>query len=61
MYKEYNIRLVNDTQQKYDAIILAVSHKEFLSLDLENLKKDNNTVIFDTKSCLDRKIIDGRL
>lgn len=61
VYKEYNIRLINDIQHKYDAIILAVSHKEFLSLDLENLKKDNNTVIFDTKSCLDRKIIDGRL
>lgn len=59
---EYNIQIeknLND-EVKYDAIILAVAHKEFLSI---NLKKhlNENGVIYDVKGILDRNIIDGRL
>lgn len=57
---EYGINLISKLEGSYDGIILAVSHNEFLSLDFKNLK-NNNAVIFDTKSCLDRSIIDGRL
>lgn len=46
--------------EKYDSIILAVSHKEFLKIDLQKLKKEN-TVIFGTKGCLGRNLVDGRL
>lgn len=59
--EEYNIHLVNNMNQQYDAIVLAVSHKEFLSLNLKELRNGHNTVIFDTKSCLDRNLIDARL
>lgn len=59
--EEYNVSLVPEIKNDYDAIILAVSHKEFLHLDFERLRNGNNTVIFDTKSFLDREIIDGRL
>lgn len=57
---EYGISLCK-TPSKYEAIILAVSHNEFIELDFENLKKRSNSVIFDIKSCLDREIVDSRL
>ncbi|MES2376101.1 MAG: nucleotide sugar dehydrogenase [Bacteroidota bacterium] len=59
--EEYGINLVGNTNQQYDAIILAVSHKEFIQLDFRKLINDHNTVIFDTKACLDRNLIDARL
>ena len=58
---EYDISLVNNTDQQYDAIILAVSHAKFLEIDFKKMSNGNHTVIFDTKSFLDRDIIDARL
>ena len=59
---EYNIQIENelDDEAKYDAIILAVAHKDFLEI---NLKKhlNKNGVIYDVKGILDRNLIDGRL
>lgn len=46
--------------QTYDAIVLAVAHPEFASLDLATLATPK-TVIFDTKAVLDRTMVDGRL
>ncbi len=59
---QYNIELLNSITDNgyYDTIILAVSHKEFLKLDLSNLCT-SKTVIFDTKAVLDREIVDARL
>ena len=57
------VQLINkiETQDAlYDTIILAVSHKEFLTLDLCRLKHDQ-TVVFDTKAVLDRGMVDARL
>ena len=45
----------------YDAIVLAVSHNEYRSLDIVNLKKQGDSVVFDVKGFLDRKIVDERL
>lgn len=59
--EEYGIDLVEGLNDKYDAIILAVSHKEFLTIDYKKLSNSNNTVLFDTKSFLDRSIVDARL
>ena len=59
---EYNIQIeknLND-EVKYDAIILAVAHKEFLNIDLKKHLNENG-VIYDVKGILDRNIIDGRL
>ncbi len=58
---EYGIDLVDGLSSKYDAIILAVSHKEFLTLDYNQLSNGENAVLFDTKSFLDRSIVDARL
>jgi len=41
--------------------VLAVSHKEFLSLDFKNLRADGDSVLFDVKSFLDRSLVDARL
>uniref|UniRef100_UPI004048A9D9 nucleotide sugar dehydrogenase n=1 Tax=Limnohabitans sp. TaxID=1907725 RepID=UPI004048A9D9 len=48
-------------QHGYDAIILAVAHSEFLSLDIGSLKKSADSVVFDVKSSLNRDIVDARL
>ena len=56
--REYNIELKKDIQidiESYDAVVLAVAHDEYRSLDL----KVSDQVVFDIKSVLDRA--DGRL
>jgi len=44
----------------YGAIVLAVAHEEFLSLDFDD-HKDAGTVIYDVKGILDKKLTDGKL
>ena len=59
---EYNINLVSDLKNnKYDSVILAVSHDLFLEINYQKLRKDQNSILFDTKSFLDRNLVDGRL
>lgn len=59
--REYNIEVVRELpEDKYDAVILGVAHKDFLALDVKQLVKDNG-VIYDVKGILPREIIDGRL
>ncbi|WP_339624539.1 nucleotide sugar dehydrogenase [uncultured Winogradskyella sp.] len=60
---EYNIDLkssMSELKLDYDAIILAVSHNEFLEISLDNLKSDK-CVVFDVKSLLPVSAIDARL
>src|SRR5690554_167336 len=59
---EYNLDIVNklDDTIVYDAVVVAVAHSEFLKFDYQKIKR-NNGVIFDTKACLDRALVDGRL
>ena len=58
---EYGITITNKLpRKKYDAVILAVSHNEFLRLDVKKLVVDNG-VIYDVKGILPREIVDGRL
>jgi UDP-N-acetyl-D-galactosamine dehydrogenase len=59
--KEYNINLIDEINKCYDVIILAVSHKEFSTIDYKKLRNGTNSVIFDTKSFLDRELVDARL
>jgi UDP-N-acetyl-D-galactosamine dehydrogenase len=58
--KELKIKL-SKTLKKYDSIILAVSHKEFLSFDFKNLKRKKDSLIFDVKAFLNRDLVDIRL
>lgn len=58
---EYGLEVVNKLpEKKYDAVILAVAHKEFLDMDVNNLTKENG-VVYDVKGILPRDIVDGRL
>ena len=59
--EEYDVEITNTlNDNNFDAVILAVSHKEFLKLDIKSLVK-NGGVVYDVKGFLDRDIIDGRL
>lgn len=58
--KEFGITLTHKTQT-YEAIILAVSHLEFLNTGLNHYKKTNATVVYDIKSFLAPNEVDGRL
>ncbi len=59
---EYGVDILNELKAEalkdYSAIILAVAHKEFASL---NLSKSSNQVIFDVKGILGKEISDARL
>lgn len=60
--REYGIDITGSlpTDQRYDAIVLAVAHSQFTGLDLRQLLNPGG-VIYDVKGILDREIIDGRL
>ncbi|MBD9144289.1 MAG: nucleotide sugar dehydrogenase [Bacteroides clarus] len=59
--KEYGIKVCNILPvEKYDAIILAVAHETFMSLKMESLFS-SETVLYDVKGLLDKKLVDGRL
>jgi UDP-N-acetyl-D-galactosamine dehydrogenase len=63
VYKEYKIAILEapaPTNEKYDAIILSVAHKEFNQLNIRDLVKDCS-VIYDVKGILMKESIDGRL
>ena len=51
--EEYGLSIHNNlddvTLDNYEAVVLAVAHKEFLSLDFAS---DNSQIIFDVKSCI---------
>ncbi len=58
---EYNLLTQKEIPNtKFDAIVLAVGHNEFKSINIHSLLNDNH-VIFDVKGLLDRTLIDGSL
>ena len=59
---EYGIDILNkfDPSKKYEAILLAVAHTEFESINFEEYYKAG-TVVFDAKAVIDRRWVDGRL
>jgi UDP-N-acetyl-D-galactosamine dehydrogenase len=59
--EEYDINLIDSITKNYDSIILAVSHTEFLQLDIRTICTSEASIIFDTKAFLDRRLVDARL
>ncbi|CDF80649.1 UDP-glucose dehydrogenase [Formosa agariphila KMM 3901] len=58
---EFGIDLVTNIEgNTYDSIILAVSHKEFLKLDIAKLKA-TNAIVYDVKGILPNEIVNKRL
>lgn len=60
--KEYGLELTGSLtgNKKYDAVVLAVAHNEFLTLDIPSLMKESH-VIYDVKGCLNPEWVDDRL
>lgn len=59
--REYGIDITNTLPEKqFDAVILAVAHREFEGLNVSELVKPQH-VIYDVKGFLNRDIVDGRL
>ncbi len=57
----YQLKVNNKlSDQKYDAVILAVAHNQFTNIDIASITK-NEHVLFDVKGFLEKEIVDGRL
>ena len=61
-YDEYNLKVNNDLpNKKYNAVIIAVSHKEFTSIDIKSLRSNEASVIYDVKGMFNKQITTSRL
>jgi len=59
--EEHGIDLIDQIKEKYDGILLAVSHNKFSMINIESLKKDSNSVVYDLKGFLPRNLVNSRL
>ena len=59
--QEYGIHLLGQIKDKYDGILLAVSHTKFSTINIETLKKDFNSIVYDLKGFLPKNQVDSRL
>ena len=57
---EYGVSLTKEPKDKYDAVVLAVAHKEFKGIKIESLAKEDG-VIYDIKGFLPKGVADRRL
>lgn len=58
---EYDVDIVNTMPaEKFDTIILAVAHNEFVNIDLDQIVNEKN-IIYDVKGVLPKNKVDGRL
>ncbi len=57
---EYGVELVKAPTGKYQAVILAVAHNQFEKFDIKSFL-ENDGVVYDVKSVLDKEAVDARL
>lgn len=57
---EYGIDLLERPKDRYDGIVLAVSHSSFKNLDLNSIRKDT-AVVYDIKGFYDKELVDAKL
>lgn len=58
---EYNLESTKVLpSKKFDAVVLAVAHKDFLNLNFEEIKKEKS-ILYDVKNYLDSKHVDKSL
>ena len=59
--REYGLKSLKSLpNEKFDAVVLAVSHNKFKELDFLSFKKEN-AIIYDVKNFLEEKLVDGSL
>ena len=59
--QEYGIDLIDEIKEKYDGVLLAVAHNKFSMIDLQSLKRDSESVVFDLKGFFPRNQVNSRL
>jgi UDP-N-acetyl-D-galactosamine dehydrogenase len=59
--QDYGINLIDKISGKYDGILLAVSHTKFSLINIESIKKDFNSIVFDLKGFFPRNQVNSRL
>ena len=59
--REYGIQLIDQIKGKYDGVLLAVAHNAFSKINIPDLKKDSESIVFDLKGFLPRSHVDARL
>jgi len=57
----FGLTLKDQIKEKYDGILLAVSHDKFSKIDITSLKKDAKSIVYDLKGFLPRDQVDARL
>ena len=60
VYRSSSIKLIDKIIKKYEVVILAVAHDQFLEIDYKNILNENY-VLYDVKSILPKKLITLRL
>ena len=60
VYQFSSIKLIDKIIKKYEVVILAVAHDQFLEIDYKNILNENY-VLYDVKSILPKKLITLRL
>ena len=61
-YQDHNLVVYDHIPNtRYNAIILSVSHDSFRKIDLNKIKADNNTVIYDIKGFFNKNLVTKRL
>ena len=59
---EYGVKIVAEPEAgAYDAVILAVAHRQFAQMDVRSLLRSENGVVYDVKGVLPREQVDDRL
>ena len=59
--EEYDIELLQKIDKKdYDAVVVAVAHKEFKEMDINRLRNGSG-ILYDIKAIIDKELVDGRL
>lgn len=60
-HKEYGIKVINELpENKFDSVILAVSHDKFKSIDLDKVLT-SKSIVYDVKGFFPKNKTDGRL
>ena len=60
--KKYKIKILKSIpKKKYNAIVLAVAHSVFKEIDIVDLKVNKNSIVYDIKGFLDKKLTTNRL
>ena len=63
-YKEYGLSMMDSPEKMgYDGVVLAVAHKQFVALSLDDVKSfcKGKSVIFDVKNIFPAELVDGSL